>query len=135
MQQCLKVGLRCCREPLTSMEIHWQVHIAEWAIHGWDLIEGSRSLEHAFKYVSFFKFCPCDYNIIITFLPSISSLQALPYTLSCYSSNSWALLSLIVIAPIYVYVYKSIPKHNLYSSYNATCMYIFTADHLVRDNQ
>ena len=47
-----------------------------------------------------------DYNLISTFLPSFSSHQLLPYTISHTPSNSLSLFSwLVTITCIYVYIH------------------------------
>lgn len=53
--------------------------------------------------------------------------------LSAHLRNSWLLCSPIVIAHIYVNI--CIPKYNLFSLYNDTCIYVFRASHLILDNQ
>lgn len=40
-----------------------------------------------------------------------------------------------VITCMYVYVYRHIPKYNLFSPRNVTCMYVFRAEHLALDKQ
>lgn len=82
--------------------------------------------------------------IITLFLPFLSSLQTITYTLLCCLSHSWPLLLLFVVVKMCVCVraHAHTRAHLCFPKcINTTClvffyycMYVFSAGHLVLDN-
>lgn len=71
------------------------------------------------------------YNLTTTFLPSLYSLQTLPFTLP----TRFQIHDLFFINCYCMHVCTCIPKYNPFSLCNATCMHVFRDDHLVLCNQ
>ena len=72
-----------------------------------------------------------------TFLPSLSSLQILPYILPLqfiFFINHYCMY-ICIYTYMHIHTHTYIPKYSLFSLYNVTCMCVFRADSLTLDIQ
>ena len=97
------------------------------AVSGFECLPNRGSPERVHCFLLFLRFAIWFHHFSLPFLPCKSCHKPLsPWSLL----NSWPPFSLIVVIWVFVCVCVCIyiPKYNLFSLYNVTCMYVFRAD-------
>lgn len=102
------------QKVLVSQEIHFYRHCSHQQEHSAFLVT---NISKIYKYSTLILIFPLVfgivYNIITSFLPSFSSVQTIPYILSCVILNPWPLFftscyNILIYIHVYRYLFLNI---------------------------